>query len=226
MKELVFVKNDKVVTDSITVAETFNKRHDRVLQDIRNLSCSKEFLLHHFVESTYKNSLNREYPLFIMTEQGFSLLAMGYTGQQAMQFKEMYINEFHKMRENLENKVHVLDEKESMIQSMKLTIETVEKQAKMSETLKLHDSKLSLLESKVENEITLSYGEQRRVQKAVASRVYDLYENPEERPKAFSGIYREIKDRFAVASYKDVRRVDLQDAINYIENWIPRREAM
>lgn len=226
MKDLVFVENEKVVTDSLTVAEVFDKRHDRVLQDIRNLSCSKEFALHHFVESTYKNTLNREYPLFIMTEQGFSLLAMGYTGKKAMQFKEMYIDAFHKMRENLSKNIQVLDEKESMIQSMKLTIETVEKQEKMSETLKQHDTKLSLLESKVENEITLSYGEQRRVQKAVASRVYELYENPEERPKAFSGIYREIKDRFAVASYKDVRRVDLQDCINYVENWIPRKEAI
>lgn len=226
MTELVFVKNDKVVTDSLTVAETFNKEHARVLRDIRELSCSEKFRVGNFAESTYKNSLGREYPQFFITEQGFSLLVMSYTGQQAMQFKERYINEFHQMRENVKNNVNVLDERQSMIQSMKLTIETVEKQEKMSETLKVHDNKLSVLESKVENQITLSYGEQRRVQKAVASRVYELYENPEERPKAFSGIYREIKDRFAVASYKDVRRVDLQNAINYIENWIPRREAM
>lgn len=226
MNDLVFVKDNQIVTDSLTVAESFNKEHARVLRDVRDLECSNEFRVGNFTESTYKNSVGREYPQFIMTEQGFSLLVMSYTGKQAMHFKEMYINEFHQMRENLENNVHVLDEKESLIQSMKLTIETVEKQEEMTETLKLHDSKLSKLERKVEDQITLSYGEQRRLQKAVASRVYELYENPDERPKAFSGLYREIKDRFAVASYKDVRRKDLQQAINYIENWIPRREAM
>lgn len=226
MTDLVFVQNNKVVTDSLTVAETFSKEHARVLRDIRELKCSEDFRVGNFAESTYKNSLGREYPQFIITEQGFSLLVMGYTGNQAMEFKEMYINEFHKMRENIKNNVHVLDDREAKIQSMKLTIETAEKQEAMSVQLKQHDTKLSLLESKVENEITLSYGEQRRVQKAVASRVYELYENPAERPKAFSGIYREIKDRFAVASYKDVRRVDLLDAINYIENWIPKKEAM
>lgn len=226
MNNLVFAKDNQVVTDSLTVAESFNKEHSRVLRDVRNLECSNEFQVGNFAESTYKNSVGREYPQFIMTEQGFSLLVMGYTGKDAMIFKEMYIKEFHQMRENIKNNVQVLDEKQSMIQSMKLTIETVEKQEVMTETLKLHDSKLLKLERKVEDQITLSYGEQRRLQKAVASRVYELYENPDERPKAFSGLYREIKDRFAVASYKDVRRKDLQQAINYIENWIPRREAI
>src|SRR5690625_1222956 len=205
MNDLVFVQNKKVVTDSLTVAEDFNKRHDRVLQDIRNLNCSKEFSLHHFVESTYDNSVGREYPKFFMTEQGFSLLAMGYTGKEAMKFKEMYIDQFHKMRERMNNNIHVLDEKQSMIQSMKLTIETVEKQEVMSETLQVHQNKLEILEGKVENQITLNYGEQRRLQIAVASRVYELYEDPVERPKAFSGIYREIKNRFAVRS--EERRV-------------------
>lgn len=88
------------------------------------------------------------------------------------------------------------------------------------------DEKLVLIENKVDNEITLSYGEQRRLQKAVAIRVYELYEDKDERPQAFSSIHREIKDRFGVASYKDVRRQDLQSAINYIVNWIPRRVAM
>src|SRR5690625_1280121 len=143
MNQLVFVKDKKVVTDSLTVAEVFNKRHDRVLQDIRNLNCSKEFSLHHFVESSYKNSVGREYPQFIISEQGFSLLVMGYTGKNAMHFKEQYINEFHKMREQLKNNVHVLNEKQSLIQSMKLTIETAEKQDQM-------DERLTSLETKVE----------------------------------------------------------------------------
>lgn len=219
MNQLVFVKDRQVVTDSLTVAEVFNKRHDRVLQDIRTLNCSDKFRVHHFVESSYKNSVGREYPQFIMTEQGFSLLVMGYTGKKAMGFKEQYISEFHRMREQIQNNVQVLDEKRSIIESMKLSIETYERQDKM-------DSRLTILETKVEEQITLNFGEQRRLQKAVAKRVYELYDDPEDRPKAFSGIYREIKDRFGVASYKDVRRRDLQDAINYVNNWIPRKVAM
>lgn len=43
MNKLVFVKDNKVVTDSLTVAETFGKSHDKVLRDLRELGCSKEF---------------------------------------------------------------------------------------------------------------------------------------------------------------------------------------
>ena len=100
-KTLVFVENDRPVTDSLTVADVFSKRHDNVMQDIRNIGCSKEFSLLNFQESTYLNDRGREYPRIIMTEQGFTLLVMGYTGKEAMQFKEAYIMEFERMREQL-----------------------------------------------------------------------------------------------------------------------------
>ncbi|KIL80698.1 phage antirepressor N-terminal domain-containing protein [Bacillus badius] len=79
------------------------------------------------------------------------------------------------------------------------------------------------IDQKVEEQITLTSGEQRRLQKAVASKVYELCDDPAERPSLFREIYREIKDRFAVASYKDVKQRELQSAIRYVENWIPRR---
>lgn len=100
-KKLVFVENDKPITDSLTVATVFEKTHDKVLRDIRGLSCSKEFRLANFGESSYSNKQGRTMPKYIMTEQGFVLLAMGYTGKDAMRFKEAYIAEFERMREEL-----------------------------------------------------------------------------------------------------------------------------
>lgn len=82
---------------------------------------------------------------------------------------------------------------------------------------------ITQVDQKVEEQITLDYGEQRRLQKGVAQRVYELESNPDVRPQLFREIYREIKDRFAVASYKDVKRKELQTALRYIENWIPRK---
>lgn len=96
--KLVFIENNRPVTDSLTVADSFDKRHDRVLQDIRELGCSEQFRLHHFVESTYTNGQGRSMPRYLMTEQGFTLLAMGYTGLRAMEFKESYIAEFDRLR--------------------------------------------------------------------------------------------------------------------------------
>ncbi|MEV2911731.1 Rha family transcriptional regulator, partial [Paenibacillus larvae] len=101
MNQLVFIENGKTVTDSLTVAEVFGKDHDKVLRDIRELDCSKEFSLSNFGESTYTNKRGRTYPKYIITQDGFSFLVMGYTGKDAARFKEMYIAEFNRMRKQL-----------------------------------------------------------------------------------------------------------------------------
>lgn len=53
-------KTEKTVVSSLDVAETFGKRHDNVLKDIRELECSEEFRLLNFEESTYSNSQKRQ----------------------------------------------------------------------------------------------------------------------------------------------------------------------
>lgn len=102
MNQLVFIDNGKPATDSLVVAEAFNKEHARVMRDIRELPCSQEFRLGNYAESSYTNDQNRAMPRIIMTEQGFTLLAMGYTGTQAMMFKEKYIAEFERLKQQVQ----------------------------------------------------------------------------------------------------------------------------
>jgi Rha family phage regulatory protein len=102
MNQLVFLDGGRPVTDSLTVAEAFGKEHRRVMQDIRELACSEDFRVHHFVQSDYINGQGRQTPKYLMTEQGFALLVMGYTGPQAMEFKERYITAFDRMRQQLQ----------------------------------------------------------------------------------------------------------------------------
>ncbi len=49
-------KEDVTVVTSLDVAETFEKEHRRVLQDIKEMQCSEEFRLHNFVQSAYANA--------------------------------------------------------------------------------------------------------------------------------------------------------------------------
>ncbi|WP_236146599.1 Rha family transcriptional regulator [Paenibacillus xylanilyticus] len=100
-QQLVFIENRMLVTDSLTIADVFGKRHDNVIQDIRGMECSPEFSLLNFQESTYTNERGRTYPKYIITQDGFSFLVMGYTGREAARFKETYIGEFNRMREQL-----------------------------------------------------------------------------------------------------------------------------
>jgi hypothetical protein len=75
----------------------------------------------------------------------------------------------------------------------------------------------------VENQITLDHGEQRRVQIGIASRIYELESDKQLRSPLFAELYREIRNRFGVTSYKDIKRKDMMSALNYIEAWVPRR---
>jgi anti-repressor protein len=97
----VRVSGENVVVSSKDVARVFGKNHDKVLRDIRELGCSDDFRLSNFGESSYLNEQNREMPEYLMTRDGFTLLAMGYTGEKAMTFKEAYIEEFRRMEGEL-----------------------------------------------------------------------------------------------------------------------------
>lgn len=121
--------------------------------------------------------------------------------------------------------VRPLNPQESLIACMKLTTMTAEDTERLKQITQQHTEKLLELDEKVESQITLDHGEQRRIQKAVAKRVYALSADKQEQRKLFHDIYRELKDRFAVASYKDILRRELQDAIRYVEAFIPRRVA-
>lgn len=94
-------KRETIVVTSRDVAETFEKEHKRVLQDIREMKCSEEFRRLNFVQSDYMNQQNHKQPMYFITRDGFTLLAMGYTGEKAMKFKEAYINQFNQMEKML-----------------------------------------------------------------------------------------------------------------------------
>ncbi|MCP6683198.1 BRO family protein [Bacillus nakamurai] len=117
----------------------------------------------------------------------------------------------------------VLSDNEQRIESLKLTLETAERQQKMQNVLFDHEKQIGELSQKVDEQITLDHGEQRRLQKGVARRVYSITEDKTEAARLFRELYREIKDRFGVSSYKDVKRRELLTAIKYIENWVPRK---
>ena len=98
-------KQERPTVTSLDVAETFGKLHQHVLRDIRELGCSEEFRLSNFGQSSYENAQGHKQPMFVITRDGFTLLAMGYTGELAMKFKEAYIKQFNAMEAALQGKL-------------------------------------------------------------------------------------------------------------------------
>lgn len=102
MNNLVVMKDQQAVTDSLKVAESFDKKHKNILQNIQNLAAENSATKKMSVESTYVNR-GKEYPMIYMNRDGFTLLAMGFTGKKALDFKLKYIQAFNKMEQQIRN---------------------------------------------------------------------------------------------------------------------------
>ena len=104
MNDLVIMKDKQAVTSSLQVADTFGKEHRNVLANIGGLLKNKH-TQHMFVKGTYVNSQNgQSYPEYYMNRDGFTLLAMGFTGDKALQFKLQYIKAFNEMEQQVKSK--------------------------------------------------------------------------------------------------------------------------
>ena len=113
-------QDGKVVVSSRVVAKDFGKRHDSVLRNIETLIAEMNTpqFCGVFIESQYKASNGKVNKEYLLTRDGFSLLVMGFTGKEALQWKLKYIEAFNKMEEMIKNQVPQLTHK----QQLQLTI--------------------------------------------------------------------------------------------------------
>ena len=91
------------VTTSPNVAEVFGKQHKNVLKAIARVKndAGDEFARLNFEPGSYLDENNQPRPMFNITRDGFTLLAMGFTGKEAMRFKLAYIAAFNRMEAEL-----------------------------------------------------------------------------------------------------------------------------
>lgn len=97
-------KNNTARVDSRFIAQFFEKNHKEVLRDIKKIlmpesGLSEEFTERNFALGSYRDKQNQKRPCYLLTRDGFTILAMGYTGPKAMKFKELYIKQFNKMED-------------------------------------------------------------------------------------------------------------------------------
>lgn len=94
---------EMLTTSSRQVAEKFEKEHKNVVRDIEKLSreIGSNLSLSYFILSDYKDSMNRNQTEYLLTRDGFSLLAMGFTGEKALKWKLEYIRAFNEMEAEL-----------------------------------------------------------------------------------------------------------------------------
>ena len=202
MNELMNIENRNTLT-SLEVAEITGKRHDNILSDIRDeiskLGVERGLLI--FQETYYVNEQNRQkYPMFNLNYKGVLQLGARYNAET--RFK--------------------LIEKIEQLQKPMTVEDMIILQANEMKSVK---HRINIVENKVDNEIRIDHTEQRKLQKAVSIRVYQRLDViNSDRNLMFPAIYRDLKDRFGVASYRDIKRKDLTEALAYVQNWIEKSE--
>lgn len=201
MNELMNIENRNTLT-SLEIAEVAGKRHDNVLADIRDeiskLGAEKAVLI--FQESHYKDANNQRRPMFLLNYKGVLQLGARYNAKT--RFK--------------------LIEKIEQLQKPMTVEDMIILQANEMKSVK---HRIDVVENKVDNEIRIDHTEQRKLQKTIATRVYQRLDVIDaDRNLMFPAIYRDLKDRFGVASYRDIKRKDLTEALAYVQNWIEKAE--
>lgn len=93
-------ENDQLLVTSLQVAKDFSKEHKSVLRSIENLVAQNCATKNLFYETDYENR-GKKYPMYLMTRDGFTLLAMGFTGKDALEWKMKYIQAFNEMERKL-----------------------------------------------------------------------------------------------------------------------------
>ena len=145
--------------------------------------------------------------IILFTESGYLMLVKTFTDDLSWDIQRQLVKGYFKLKENNQKSLTL---PQQLLAQAQYLVEI--------------DNRVSVVEDKVDNEIRVDNGEQRKIQKAVGTRIYqriDIVPQLAENKKfVFQALYRDLKDRFRVASYRDIKRKDLTNCLEYISTWI------
>lgn len=218
MNELVIMKDQQAVTTSLQVAEVFGKEHKNVLRDISNLNLDRLNFEQMFMESTEPDSYGRDRRIYYMNRDGFTLLAMGFTGKKALGFKLKYIEAFNNMEKAI---------KEERIQLPSDPMKVLELIFKANKNT---NKKVDRIDSDVDylkNNQRLDPTEYAYISKRISRKVYEYIDmhglalSAPQRSKLYKDINRGINEVTGVKTRSQLRQKDFDKADEFISNWQP-----
>lgn len=221
MKDLVIMHDQQAVTTSLVLAEVFEKKHQHVMEAIRKLTVENSTVKKMFVEDSYLNSRNQQQPMYYMNRDGFTLLAMGFTGSKAMEFKLKYIDAFNKMEKQIKEETKFrlptnLNEMSTMFYSvMKDQDKKIEEQSEKVNFL----MNLSGLTSPRNKELTKARN--KKVIQVCGGSESNSYQDKSLRSKLYNELFKSYRHRFDVNQYVDTPMKRFDEAKDYINNWYP-----
>jgi len=217
MTNLVIMKDQQAVTSSLQVAEVFGKEHKVVLKAIDEL---KEGVAQNyanlFYEDSYIHPQNKQaYRQIIMNRDGFTLLAMGFTGKQALQFKLKYIDAFNKMEDRIKQQPQIPTSPRELA---KLALEANEEANQ-----RIDDINERLVD--IEENKLITTEDKGTIDRAVQKKVYQICKDQHLGRGAKSMLFQDlgssIKQLFGVPNRGRIKDKDFPKVLGFIDHWQP-----
>lgn len=210
---ILSTQNGEPVASSRQIAESFEKRHDHVMRDIDSIKKDAPNFGEMFFETQAPDSYGRPQRTYLMNRDGFTLLAMGFTGKAALEWKLKYIQAFNEMEK-------------------KLSTPQMPKLSKEMQALFLLDDRTQRQEQRLtalENTMTVDYNQQRVLRKSISRSVIcalgdenaPAYIDNHVRSKVYSECNHDVQDWFRVNSVGNIPRKRFDEAVEYIQRWKP-----
>ena len=223
--ELVICNNGKATTTSMKVAQYFGKQHKNVITAIEKLreDQSVEDRLN-FKPISYMDSMNRLQLMYSIDRDGFTLLAMGFTGKQALQFKLAYIDAFNKAESLLQEATPAIvhdPQTRALIQLLTETDAIKRQQSVLSSQMQVVTVGFTETRNDVNHlkqNMKMENWQQHNIVKAVNHKVElwrETCPNLNVR-KAYPAIYRHLKDKFKVPRYNEIPAVEYERAVTTV----------
>lgn len=216
--EIIENNNHQAVTTSLQVSETFSKRHDHIIRDIEKLKKDVPNFGEMFLKDNTKDSYGRKRKTYYMTKDGFTLLAMGFNGKQAMKFKLEYINAFNQMEQVI---------KEGQSQLPQSPEELLELTIKVASRTEHRVSNIEDDVNELKNNVLIDSGSYQVIGREVARKVYRFLDDrnypqtSDNTSSLFADINHGIKKITGVKTRSRIKNKDFDKAMAYIDAWEP-----
>lgn len=202
--------------DSREVAEMVGKRHPDLKRDIKRyisqLDTCKIAHIDFFIDSTYRDSENREQSCYLVSIKGCEFIAHKLTGQKGTEFTAKYINRFHEMEDKLTDNAGISAELvNTLTEFVKQQAETNRLQAEFNQMVmerleKLEERKIGCKENTYEAMEENHTESRKRELYSLTAKVAELCNSSHTR--ILHHMYRTLEEKLGIVldSYKSAYR--------------------
>ena len=224
MEDLVIMNNNQAVTTSLVLAKAFGKQHKNVIKAIEAKIEPAENQARYrgmLYEGIYTDKTGEQRKMYYLNRDGFTFIAMGFTGRKADEFKLKYIDAFNRMEEQIKSESQFrlptnFDEMTLMLSNvMQGQEKKIEEQGKKVDFL----MDLSGLTSSRNKELTKARN--KKVIQVCGGVESNSYKDKSLRSKIYKELFKSFRNHFDVSQYVDTPMRHFDKAKDFISNWYP-----